>query len=243
MNKTILEEAARRFGTPCYVISGDDFAHRANAVKEAFGENTGLCYSIKANPFLLKYLPDAFSYIEVCSPGELSICEELSVPMSKVIFSGVNKTERDVERAWNDGVGLFTAESLLHVRLINARAVKSGGKARLILRLSHGSQFGMDASVIKEVIRNRDSYKGLEIVGLHYFTGTQKRRSRPYAGSFHCWTNSARSWNRSWVSVQSTLSMVRGLRWSTSRISPRKPIWLCWQRRRKPSGSSPGNTR
>lgn len=122
MNKTILEEAARRFGTPCYVISGDDFARRANAVKEAFGENTGLCYSIKANPFLLKYLPDAFSYIEVCSPGELSICEELSVPMSKVIFSGVNKTERDVERAWNDGVGLFTAESLLHVRLINARA-------------------------------------------------------------------------------------------------------------------------
>lgn len=112
MNKTILEEAARRFGTPCYVISGDDFARRANAVKEAFGENTGLCYSIKANPFLLKYLPDAFSYIEVCSPGELSICEELSVPMSKVIFSGVNKTERDVERAWNDGVGLFTAESL-----------------------------------------------------------------------------------------------------------------------------------
>ncbi len=103
MNKTILEEAARRFGTPCYVISGDDFARRANAVKEAFGENTGLCYSIKANPFLLKYLPDAFSYIEVCSPGELSICEELSVPMSKVIFSGVNKTERDVERAWNDG--------------------------------------------------------------------------------------------------------------------------------------------
>ena len=95
MNKTILEEAARRFGTPCYVISGDDFARRANAVKEAFGENTGLCYSIKANPFLLKYLPDAFSYIEVCSPGELSICEELSVPMSKVIFSGVNKTERE----------------------------------------------------------------------------------------------------------------------------------------------------
>ena len=170
MNKTKLEEAARRFGTPCYVISGDDFARRANAVKEAFGENTGLCYSIKANPFLLKYLPDAFSYIEVCSPGELSICEELSVPMSTEIFSGVNKTERDVERAWNDGVGLFTAESLLHVRLINARAVKSGGKARLILRLSHGSQFGMDASVIKEVIRNRDSYKGLEIVGLHYFT-------------------------------------------------------------------------
>lgn len=176
MNKTILEEAARRFGTPCYVISAGDFARRANTVKEAFGENTGLCYSIKANPFLLKYLPDAFSYIEVCSPGELSICEELSVPMSKVIFSGVNKTERDVERAWNDGVGLFTAESLLHVQLINDRAVRSGGKARLILRLSHGSQFGMDASVIKEVIRNRDSYKGLEIVGLHYFTGTQKTK-------------------------------------------------------------------
>lgn len=97
------------------------------------------------------------------------------------------------------------------MRLINARAVKSGGKARLILRLSHGSQFGMDASVIKEVIRNQDSYKGLEIVGLHYFTGTQKTKVQTYAGSFHCWTNSARSWNRSWVSVQSILSVVTGL--------------------------------
>ena len=38
MNKTILEEAARRFGTPCYVISAGDFARRANAVKEAFGD-------------------------------------------------------------------------------------------------------------------------------------------------------------------------------------------------------------
>lgn len=70
MNKTILEEAALRFGTPCYVISGDDFARRANAVKEAFrGKYRALLFD-KGEPFLLKYLPDAFSYIEVCSPGE-----------------------------------------------------------------------------------------------------------------------------------------------------------------------------
>lgn len=129
------------------------------------------------------------------------------------------------------------------MRLINARAVKSGGKARLILRLSHGSQFGMDASVIKEVIRNRDSYKGLEIVGLHYFTGTQKTKVQTIRRELSLLDEFCQELERSWVSVQSTLSMVRGLRWSTSRISPRKPIWLCWQRRRKPSGSSPENTR
>ena len=30
-----------------------------------------------------------------------------------------------------------------------------------------------------DIIENRDSYKGMEIVGLHYFTGTQKKKAKP----------------------------------------------------------------
>lgn len=176
MEKEILKKAAHTLGTPCYVFDTDVFAKRAAAVKKAFGDRVGLCYSIKANPFLLAALPEEFSYIEVCSPGELSICEEVGAPLDKIIFSGVNKTEEDIARAYADGDAIFTAESRLHAELINECAVKNGGKVKLILRLAHGSQFGMDKSNLLDIIDHRDQFAGVDIIGLHYFTGTQKTK-------------------------------------------------------------------
>ena len=176
MKKEIFKKAALTLGTPCYVFDTDVFAKRAAAVKKAFGDRVGLCYSIKANPFLLAALPEEFSYIEVCSPGELSICENVGAPLDKIIFSGVNKTEEDIARAYADGVAIFTAESRLHAELINECAVKNGGRVKLILRLAHGSQFGMDKSDLLDIIDRREQFAGVEIIGLHYFTGTQKTK-------------------------------------------------------------------
>ena len=162
--------------TPAYVFSRDVFARRAQLVRKAFGEDVGLCFSIKANPFLLGCLPDTFDKIEVCSPGELTICEKTAMDMSKVIFSGVNKTLADVQRAMDDRVGIFTAESRLHLNLINRCSVEQGRTVPVLLRLTGGSQFGMDESDLKDLVSNRDQYPGVEIVGLHYFTGTQKKK-------------------------------------------------------------------
>ena len=181
MNDKILKEAVGRFGTPCYVFDTDKFADRAEKVRAAFGDSVGLCYSIKANPFLLAALPDVFSYIEVCSPGELSICENVGAPLNKIISSGVNKTAEDIERAYNDGVSIFTAESLLHLELINKCAESFGGKAGVILRLAHGSQFGIDRDELCSLIEKRNDYQSVEIIGLHYFTGTAKNKAKTIA--------------------------------------------------------------
>lgn len=171
-----LEALAAGLPTPSYVFDSDLFAQRAGLVREAFGEKCGLCFSIKANPFLLACLPEVFDKIEVCSPGELTICEKVGADMSMVIFSGVNKTAKDVERAMLDNVGTFTAESMRHVQLINDSALRHGRKVPVLLRLTGGSQFGMDEKEVLSIIENRDNYPGMEIVGIHYFTGTQKRK-------------------------------------------------------------------
>lgn len=176
MDKSLFKELALKLGTPSYVFDSDEFEKRAKLVKTEFGTDTGLCFSIKANPFLLKCLPDCFDKIEVCSPGELTICEKTNADMDKVIFSGVNKTKADVERAMEDKVGTFTAESYLHLKLINESAEKRGIKVPVLVRLTGGSQFGMDEKDVLDVIRNRDNYGGIVIVGLHFFTGTQKRK-------------------------------------------------------------------
>lgn len=173
----MLEEAVRALPTPAYVFDRDSFRRRAGQVRRAFGDKTRLCFSIKANPFLLAGLPETFDRIEVCSPGELTICEKTHADMKKVIFSGVNKGQADVARAMDDGVGTFTAESPLHVRLIQECAARRGLRVPVLLRLTGGSQFGMEEGEILRILRERDSLTGMEIVGIHYFTGTQKRKT------------------------------------------------------------------
>lgn len=182
MNLENLKKFNSQIGTPSYVFDLDIFEKRVNLVKKYFGDKTGICFSIKANPFLLGRLPETFDKIEVCSPGELTICEKTGVDMSKIIFSGVNKTKADVERAADDKVGTFTAESMLHVELVNSAALSRNTVYPVLLRVTDvkgGSQFGMQDCDVIEIIKNRDSYKGIKIVGIHYFTGTQKRKAKP----------------------------------------------------------------
>ena len=182
MNINKLRELLPFVGTPSYIFDLDAFKKRAELVKQYFGESIGLCFSIKANPFLLGRLPDVFDKIEVCSPGELTVCERTKADMSTVIFSGVNKGYADVERAADDNVGTFTAESPLHLELINDAGVRRGKVFPLLLRVTDikgGSQFGMSEESTFDLIRRRDEFKGVEIVGLHYFTGTAKRKAKP----------------------------------------------------------------
>ena len=182
MNLNKLRELLPQVGTPSYIFDLDEFAKRAALVKKYFGEYIGLCFSIKANPFLLGRLPETFDKIEVCSPGELTVCERTGADMSTVIFSGVNKGYADVERAADDNVGTFTAESPLHLELINDAGVRRGKVFPLLLRVTDikgGSQFGMNEECTLDLIKRRDEYKGVKIVGLHYFTGTAKRKAKP----------------------------------------------------------------
>ena len=181
MNEQTLRSIREQLGTPSYVYDLDAFCKRADMVRSYFGENVGMCFSIKANAFLLGRLPDTFDKIEVCSPGELTICEKTGVDVSKIIFSGVNKTFEDVERAADDNVGTFTAESMLHLQLINDAAVRRGKVFTLLLRVTDikgGTQFGMEEKDVLSIIRDRESYPGVKIVGIHYFTGTQKKRAK-----------------------------------------------------------------
>ena len=176
--QSALRQAFREVVSPAYVFSAQAFAARAKMVKEAFGEDTDICYSIKANPFLLAVLPQEFSKIEVCSPGELEICRALHIDPAKIIFSGVNKSQTEVNTAIDYGVRILTAESENHLRYISKAASERGIIAEVLVRLSCESQFGMDKSDVFRIVADRDSYPGTDIKGIHYFTGTQKTRPK-----------------------------------------------------------------
>ena len=173
-----LQKAAWEAVSPAYIFSEQKFIDRAQLVRKAFGDKTDICFSIKANPFLLSVLPDEFSKIEVCSPGELEICKALGIEASKIIFSGVNKSEEEIEKAVDYGAAVLTAESYSHLEDINTVSIRRGIVSEVLLRLSCESQFGMDKSDLLQIIENKESYPGIKIVGIHYFTGTQKSRPK-----------------------------------------------------------------
>lgn len=176
MDNAELLSVARRFGTPTFVFDELSLASRMREAKEIVGPSVRLCYSIKANPFLIPAMTALTELLEVCSPGELTICEQLRVAPETILFSGVNKTATDVRHAIDAGVRLFTAESPLHARLIDEAARERGLVLPTLLRLTAGSQFGMDESDLRSILARRAEYPGLRIIGLHYFSGTQRRK-------------------------------------------------------------------
>ena len=175
--------------TPYYVFDTDEFAKRAAMIRAALdckgGRRIPLCFSIKANPFLLHRLPEGLDHVEVCSPGELEICIALDVKPESIIYSGVMKEKCDIERAVSYGAGILTCESIRHATLISEvvldcipdGAHEAGSvetKAQVILRLTSGNQFGMSLEDIEYIISHPDEFKGITVIGIHYYSGTQK---------------------------------------------------------------------
>ena len=175
--------------TPYYVFDTDEFAKRAAMIWAALdckgGRRIPLCFSIKANPFLLHRLPEGLDHVEVCSPGELEICIALGVKPESIIYSGVMKEKCDIERAVSYGARILTCESIRHATLISEvmfegmaegahEAEITETKAHVILRLTSGNQFGMSLEDIEYIISHPDEFKGIEVIGIHYYSGTQK---------------------------------------------------------------------
>lgn len=175
MNSEALQDIAASFATPAFIFDADEFGRRAKNVKSAIG-GASLCYSIKANPFLLACLPEEIDRVEVCSPGELAICRRVGVDPSTVVYSGVNKGSEDIAEAIEYGAELLTAESLRQLGLINAAALAVGKRVRVALRLTSGNQFGMDSEDLKRAVAEKGSYEGVDIVAIHYYSGTQKKK-------------------------------------------------------------------
>lgn len=174
MYRAELSRIAAEYGTPSFVFDVAAFQDRLRAAKDVVGQDIDLCFAIKANPFLIGAASAVVERLEVCSPGELSICQNLGVEPASIVFSGVNKTPESVCDAVDYGVGVLTAESLKHAALIEAEGARRGAVLDVLVRLNAGSQFGMSRDDLLSLVDDRASYPHVNLVGIHYFVGTQR---------------------------------------------------------------------
>ena len=182
MRREQLEYAAARYGTPLYIFDMDILNSQIDRLRKILGEETGLCYAMKANPFLTREMADRADRIEVCSMGEFEICRKLEIPPEKLFISGVMKKKEDIFRIL-DTYGercRYTVESVKQMHYFLEWSDAHMKEIRLYPRLTNGSQFGMDEDTVRSMfgIVNMSPY--LKIEGIHFFSGTQKRHVRQF---------------------------------------------------------------
>lgn len=193
MNINQTEKILNSYATPLYVFETDALKKRAEYLKSKLPENTALCYAIKANTFVVNSICPYIEKLEVCSPGEMMLCLENGVELSKIVVSGVYKTRDFIEMIVKEhsGVNCFTVESMEQYTMLTEFAQKYSKKIKLLLRLTSGNQFGLDENAIKKIVSSYDKNL-ITIIGIQYFSGTQKtslkriKREIEYADGFLC---------------------------------------------------------
>lgn len=172
-----ITKLALQYGTPTYVFFEDILLDLTEKIRQSLPDNTGLCFAMKANPFLAGSLSHMTDRLEVCSPGEYEICIRENVAPERLVVSGVNKTEESMKRilSYSQGKGFYTIESPMQYKILKDCARDMGVRLKVFLRLSAKNQFGMDKETLESVLKELIADGVLEFAGIHYYAGTQKK--------------------------------------------------------------------
>ncbi len=197
-----LNALAEEHGTPLYVYSAAQIAHRFGLFQTAFAARPNtICYAVKANSSLaiLRLLGQQGAGFDIVSGGELERVRKAHKPaLSKVVFSGVGKQIWEIDAALQANILLFNVESEAELHLLAARAETLGKRARFALRvnpdvfaethpyISTGlseHKFGIDIKAARDLYRKAAKSKWLDPAGVSVHIGSQIRKVDPFAAA------------------------------------------------------------
>ena len=180
MNQQLLREVAQHFATPFYLFDERVLVQTIEHLKAGLGPNVELCYAMKANPLILAAIESEVARIEVCSTGELRICQMAGIPLSKVVLSGVHKDpELIFELVSGEEQPLrYTVESAEQYQLLERAACEADVRIPLLFRLTSGNQFGLDIKELLRLVEKAVASPYVHCCGIHYFAGTQRTSAK-----------------------------------------------------------------
>ena len=192
-----LADVAAKAGTPAYVYSAETILENFRAYERAFGGSPHtVCYAMKANGNLaiLRMLAAEGAGFDIVSGGELFRVLRAGGDPGKVVFSGVGKTNAEIDAALEAGIFAFNCESEPELALIDSLAHRRGVKARVAIRvnpdvkasthayISTGSKahkFGIDIDEAEGVYERARQHKNLLIEGVSCHIGSQMFDTQP----------------------------------------------------------------
>ncbi len=186
-----VRKIAEKVGTPFYLYSYHTLVRHFTVFDEAFkGIPHLVCYSAKANSnlALLRLFVKLGGGVDVVSGGELYRALKSGADPKKIVFSGVGKSEGEIEYALEIGILMFNVESFQEIQKINELAGRLGKKAPVAVRvnpdidpkthpyISTGlkqNKFGIDILQAEAAYRLVSQLPTLEGVGIDCHIGSQ----------------------------------------------------------------------
>ena len=192
-----LSTLAAEHGTPLYVYSKAALQQAWDAWQVDADRPIHVCYAVKANSNLaiLQFFAERGSYFDTVSIGEISRALAAGAPASRVVFSGVGKSVKEIEFAIEQGIHCFNVESLPELDRIHAVATRLGKVAPISLRINPDvdaqthpyistglkeNKFGIDHTEALAGYQHAATLSGLKIVGIDYHIGSQLLNLTPY---------------------------------------------------------------
>lgn len=195
-----LADVAAEVGTPVYVYSADAIEAAYREFEAALAP-ARICYAMKANGNLavLRLLAGLGAGADVVSEGELRRALAAGIAPEEIVFSGVGKTDAEMEAALRSGILQINCESASEVRSLSRIAARLGLTASVALRINPD----VDAGTLDQISTGRKTDKfgvawtealalfheaaglpGLSMEGIAVHIGSQLGDLEPYRRAF-----------------------------------------------------------
>ncbi|MEM0899467.1 MAG: diaminopimelate decarboxylase [Pseudomonadota bacterium] len=197
-----LTAIACEVGTPFYCYSVTAFEEQFKQFSNAFSDTDSLvCYAMKANSnqAVLKTLAALGSGADVVSLGELKRAIAAGIPASRIVFSGVGKTDAEIDYALDQGIHCFNVESLPELEALSSRAATLGKIAPISFRINpdvdaktHAKistgkkedKFGISWEDAQSAYQKAAELPGLRVAGIDMHIGSQITDLQPFDDAF-----------------------------------------------------------
>lgn len=193
-----VQSIAQEHGTPAYIYSRATIERHWHAFNNAVSTHKHLiCYAVKANSNIgvLSVLAKLGSGFDIVSGGELARVMQAGGDPKKVVFSGVAKTEDEIEFALKQAIKCFNVESIPELDRINKVAKRLNLNAPISLRINpdvdanthpyistglKANKFGISKDEAISAYEYAQSLGNLEIKGMDCHIGSQLTELAPF---------------------------------------------------------------
>jgi len=193
-----VKRIATEVGTPVYIYSKATFKNHLQKVKEAYHKlDTTICYSVKAcgNINILKFMAEADSGFDIVSGGELYRVLQAGGDVSRIVYAGVGKTDKEIIEALNVGIGYFNIESEAELENLITLAKREGKQPRAALRINPDvdpkthtytttgkkeTKFGVDIECARKIFANYGKDNAVKLCAIHIHLGSAGHTVEPY---------------------------------------------------------------
>jgi len=181
---------AEQFETPLFVYDEEQMRERCREAVAAFGD--GVAYATKAflTTAMARLAYEEGMRLDVATGGELFVALNAGVPADRLVLHGNNKSTKELQEAFDAGVGQIVVDSFAEIDRIEMLVATGAPPPDVLVRITPGIEahtheylqtgiadskfgFGVASGDARAALERIEASPALNLVGVHAHIGSQ----------------------------------------------------------------------